>query len=283
MQIQVIDNATRSIESVLSPAIKRANEVKIAVAFVSRRGLATIEPAIQTVLDGGGYAEFLIGLDMQTTEPEALRRLYELSCNTANVNVYCYAALSPAAIYHPKLYLIRSGNDVTSIVGSSNLTEGGLRKNYEVNAVITGDIHSDAISNSYSVYNRLKFHPNGRVPNEDLVLRYFASHQSENTAQRKAARDDSVRKLKANFKETFKALPRPKPMRRDIAGGWIELVYDSLPDGEFINEQVYASEELFRQQYPENQNIRAKIRQQLQMLRDMGFIQHLGDARWRKL
>src|SRR6266487_5566359 len=146
MQVEIIDNTTRSLASILPPTIEQAKEVKIAVAFVSQRGLATIEPAIQTVLDAGGYAEFLVGLDLQTTQPEALRRLYELSREAANVNVYCYAALSPSAIYHPKLYLIRAGDNVTSIVGSSNLTDGGLRKNYEVNALIIGDIHNEVIS-----------------------------------------------------------------------------------------------------------------------------------------
>jgi HKD family nuclease len=283
MQVQIIDNATRSLASVLPPAIEQSNEVKIAVAFVSRKGLAAIEPAIQTVLAAGGYAEFLVGLDMHTTEPEALTRLYELSLEATNVNVYCYAALSPAAIYHPKLYLIRTGQSVTSIVGSSNLTDGGLRKNYEVNALIVGEVGSEVIAGSYEIFNRLKFHPNGRVPDDDLVLKYSAAFEGESTVQRKAARDSSVRKANADFKEKFKALPRPKPTRRDIAGGWLELVYDNLPDGEFDNEQAYANEQLFRQQYPDNQNIRAKIRQQLQLLRDMQLIEHLGAARWRKL
>jgi HKD family nuclease len=256
--------------------------VKIAVAFVSRQGLATIEPAIQTVLKAGGYAEFLVGLDMQTTEPEALRRLYELSCEAANVNVYCYAALAPAVIYHPKLYLIRAGDDATSIVGSSNLTDGGLRRNYEVNAMFTGDLDDEAISGSYGIYRSIKFHPNGRVPDEDMVLKYSAVFEGESAGKRKVARDSSVSKAKAEFKEKFKALPHPKPTRRDLAGGWLELVYDAMPSGEFTNEQAYAFEQLFQQRYPENRNIRAKIRQQLQTLRNMEFIRQLGRGRWQK-
>src|SRR5437867_13137936 len=101
MHIQVIDNATQSMASVLPVAIEQSREVKIAVAFVSRSGLDIIEPAIQSTLEAGGYAEFLVGLDMHTTEPEALIRLYELSQKTANLIVYCYAALSPSVIYHP--------------------------------------------------------------------------------------------------------------------------------------------------------------------------------------
>jgi type II restriction enzyme len=61
------------------------------------------------------------------------------------------------------------------------------------------------------------------------------------------------------------------------------MVYDFLPDGEFTNNEVYAYKSVFKQKYPDNQNIEAKIRQQLQTLRDLGFVEHLGKARWRKL
>ena len=65
--------------------------------------------------------------------------------------------------------------------------------------------------------------------------------------------------------------------------GWLELVYDALPDGEFTNDLVYASESEFRLRYPDNLNIRAKVRQQLQVLRDMRLIEHVATGRWRKL
>ncbi len=35
-------------------------------------------------------------------------------------------------------------------------------------------------------------------------------------------------------------------------------------------------------QHPNNRNVRAKVRQQLQILRDMGLVEHLGPSRWRK-
>jgi type II restriction enzyme len=50
---------------------------------------------------------------------------------------------------------------------------------------------------------------------------------------------------------------------------------------EFSNEDVYAYERELEALHPDNRHIRDKIRQQLQVLRDRGFLVHLGRNRWR--
>jgi type II restriction enzyme len=47
--------------------------------------------------------------------------------------------------------------------------------------------------------------------------------------------------------------------------------------------EVYAHEQRLAEAHPDNKNIRAKIRQQLQVLRDMGFITFLGGGNYRKI
>src|SRR5947209_18343837 len=107
MRAQVIDNVTRQMASELIRQIESCQDSRMAVAFASRRGLTMLEPAIQKALDSGGGVEFLIGLDMRATEPQALDVLLEWSRASSRVATYCYGALAPAAIYHPKLYLFR--------------------------------------------------------------------------------------------------------------------------------------------------------------------------------
>lgn len=53
-------------------------------------------------------------------------------------------------------------------------------------------------------------------------------------------------------------------------------------DNEFTLTQVYSFEDELGALYPENHNIHAKIRQQLQVLRDIGYIIFLGNGRYRK-
>ncbi|MEG1603603.1 MAG: hypothetical protein RR340_08305, partial [Cloacibacillus sp.] len=51
---------------------------------------------------------------------------------------------------------------------------------------------------------------------------------------------------------------------------------------EFTLAQIYDFEEKLSAIHPENNNIRAKIRQQLQILRDRGLIEFAGRGRYRK-
>ncbi len=280
MHAEIVDNVSRDMVSVLLPTIAESSDIRMAVAFASRRGLALIEPSIKATLLAGGYLEFLVGLDMQTTEPNALQFLYDLSCQNSNVALYCFASLSPASIYHPKVYLMRNADAVKSVVGSSNLTEGGLKKNIEANVVLDGHTTDEVISDLYATYSRLKFHPKRVVPDEEFLKLY--AELCMQRQQTKSASDKSSHKTIAAFDEKTKTLRRPIPGRRDLVG-WLELVYDSLPDGEFTNQQAYSYEQEFQRHYPTNLNIRAKIRQQLQMLQKMGLMEHIGTGHWRKL
>ena len=68
--------------------------------------------------------------------------------------------------------------------------------------------------------------------------------------------------------------------------GWLLDVLscvDKIPDNEFSLAQVYSFESELAAKYPNNNNIRAKIRQQLQMLRDRGFVEFSNRGIYRKL
>ena len=128
MQVEIVDNRSRHLVSVLSPAIEPSEDVRMAVAFVSARGLQMIEPSIMVAARAGGYLEFLVGLDMHWTEAEAVRALYELAEGSTNVALYCYASLGRGGMYHPKLYLARLGDAVSCVIGSSNLTGASVNR-----------------------------------------------------------------------------------------------------------------------------------------------------------
>ncbi len=74
---------------------------------------------------------------------------------------------------------------------------------------------------------------------------------------------------------------------RDMDGrGWtldILNCINKIDKTEFNLEDVYAFGEFLKLKRPENNNIRPKIRQQLQILRDKGYIEFLGNGKYRKL
>jgi hypothetical protein len=66
--------------------------------------------------------------------------------------------------------------------------------------------------------------------------------------------------------------------------GWLLDVMkcvESLGEREFTLDEVYAFERHLGDLYPGNQNVRPKIRQQLQFLRDRGFIDFVSRGRYR--
>lgn len=130
MQLSILDNGSKNLLSALLPAIEQSKETRIAVAFMSKGGLSAIDTAIDYCLKKGGYAEFLVGLDLSMTEPEALWKLYEQLKSGANMQFYCYADLGSSGIYHPKLYMMSGSQETLAVIGSSNLTIGGLKQKH---------------------------------------------------------------------------------------------------------------------------------------------------------
>lgn len=282
MNVQTIDNRSRKLLATLSSAIEQSSDTRIAVAFVSHNGLDLLMPAVHTALRNDAEIEFLVGLDRRISEPEALLMLHRLSHDQPKLDLYCYVSRSQAELYHPKVYLTRNEQESTAIVGSSNLTAGGLGRNVEVNVAITGLPHDEAIADMYEAYQRLKFAPQRVTPDADYLQLYKELFAKDKRQHRKARAETATRELEQAFKEKAQSLRGPTRKKKDLVG-WLDLVYDRLPDGEFTNQEAYALEAELQEYYPVNLHIPDKIRQQLQNLRDLGFLEHVARGRWRKV
>lgn len=70
------------------------------------------------------------------------------------------------------------------------------------------------------------------------------------------------------------------------ARGWIMDILNcvnNIPTDTFSLSMIYSFTEYLSEKHPQNNNIQAKIRQQLQILRDLGFIEFLGKGQYRKI
>ncbi len=68
--------------------------------------------------------------------------------------------------------------------------------------------------------------------------------------------------------------------------GWLMDILNcvnTLPDEMFSLDEMYAFESELLAKHPQNSNIKPKIRQQLQFLRDRGFIEFLGSGKYKKI
>ncbi|MDZ7337345.1 MAG: phospholipase D-like domain-containing protein [candidate division KSB1 bacterium] len=281
MKLTLVDNTSTKLLESLRSAIDRAAECRIAVAFISSSGLALLEDVIRRCVAREGIVEFLVGLDLSATEPEALWTIHRHSEMTPNVSLYCFSMPGLRCAYHPKLYITRGEEEALIVIGSSNLTEGGLKGNLELNVLIEADQHEEVVSDTYAAYNRLKFHPRRVRPDSEFLCLYEEMYRQRKQAERAFGRYPKTGDLKRRFAEKARSLSHPVATRRDLYG-WQRLVFERLPNKPFRTSEIYAFEEEFGRHYPMNQNIRAKIRQILQQLRDMRLILHLGRSTWVK-
>lgn len=91
-----------------------------------------------------------------------------------------------------------------------------------------------------------------------------------------------------NKEKTIKLVNIASRLRTDNieSRGWLFDVLNcvnEIPHSEFSLSEIYTYENRLKNLHPDNNNVQAKIRQQLQMLRDAGFIEFLGRGHYRKV
>jgi HKD family nuclease len=113
----------RPLGARLASALVGADRFDAAVAYVKRTGVEIIEAA------GLPRAtRFVFGTGFALTDPSAVDALQALG---AEVRVVIGSEEMSASAFHPKLYLVTRGEDLTVFSGSANLTAGGLQWNVE--------------------------------------------------------------------------------------------------------------------------------------------------------
>lgn len=71
--------------------------------------------------------------------------------------------------------------------------------------------------------------------------------------------------------------------RPELRGWTLDIMgcVDTLGKGDFTLREVYTFEASLKNKHPDNENIRAKIRQQLQFLRDKGYLKFVGAGEYK--
>lgn len=119
------------------------DQLRALCAFVTIGGLQTIAEPLRNFLDRGHRLDWIVGIDDITTQ-EALQYLYDLAEKYRDqVDVRIFSAGSSQYIFHPKVYWLLGENKYTVIVGSANLTVGGLMGNFETSLEIEVPIEAE--------------------------------------------------------------------------------------------------------------------------------------------
>ena len=183
---------------------------------------------------------------------------------------------------HAKTYIFDSQR---AIITSANLTLGGLKNNYECGVLIDDP----------NTATRLKANFSQIFADEEKV--------SVVTEEILSITEDILAKVPKEKRIKFEKTERDlfpaaeyEP-QDDLYDGGVKTIVNTLsgwrldtfnvvskiPANIFKLEQVYAFKQHLQELHPENRNIEAKIRQQLQELRDLGLIEFVDRGIYRKL
>ncbi len=106
---------------------------RAAVAFVKRSGVQHIQNSLAE-FSKKASVKMSVGIDMGGTSLEGLNGLLASVKPPNQIWIYHNANQST---FHPKVYLFKNNKQADVLVGSGNLTEGGLFTNYEASFAIT--------------------------------------------------------------------------------------------------------------------------------------------------
>jgi HKD family nuclease len=135
------DNHLRLIKE----QIEASREVWIAVAFLKQSGLKLLETPVKEAIARGTRFKVICGLDLYITEPEAIRMLQDWF-QGQDENVLRLMPINNRRTFHSKVYCFHKRNgEVTLLVGSANLTCGGIKNNNEASMLV----HSSRQSQIY--------------------------------------------------------------------------------------------------------------------------------------
>ena len=143
---------------------------RAAIAFVKRSGVRHIEASLASFAQDRDV-EIIAGIDHRGTSYEGLQSLLHAVSPSGRVIVFHNPTFRT---FHPKVYLFKSCVAADIVVGSGNLTEGGLFANYEAGIRICLDLRKpgDAaiLDRVEQVLNRWRDQSGGTAYSLDVQL-----------------------------------------------------------------------------------------------------------------
>ncbi|GAA7510279.1 phospholipase D-like domain-containing protein [Helicobacter pylori] len=155
----------------------------------------------------------LLGLDFKTTDSKSIRFLLDLNKTYKKLRFYCYGDKEnnkTNIVFHPKIYMFDNGKEKTSIIGSTNLTKGGLENNFEVNTIFT-EKKPLYYTQLNAIYNSIKYADSLFTPNEEHLQNYNEVFNAIIKNEQKVSKDKSIQEKIKEIEKQEKLLPGTIP------------------------------------------------------------------------
>ncbi|HEY9000396.1 MAG TPA: phospholipase D-like domain-containing protein [Mucilaginibacter sp.] len=252
MKLQILSNLNYPIGNIINQELANSIQVRIAVAFMKYSGLKVIEESLNNCLNKNGKVEIIAGLDFKTTDPQAIKFLLNLKRSNLELSFFCFGDKQENktdVVFHPKVYLFNKPRETTSIIGSTNLTGGGLISNFEVNTVITEE-KPLYFSQLEAIYSSVKFTPSIFEPDEEYLNGYADVYSAFSKNEHKARNDKGVKKAIEEIERKEKELPGTVPTFKSLIIDGIKILtqnseYAQLQDiGDYVLRRIEGNKNL---------------------------------------
>ncbi|MBV7502728.1 phospholipase D-like domain-containing protein [Achromobacter sp. ACM05] len=213
--------------SVIREALgKDLDELLISVAFAKSQGAVVIKAALEK---NKGKCSVFVGIRNDITSYQALEAILE-----TGAKLYAVDTGSRTTIFHPKIYLAKFKKSATAIIGSANLTFGGLHNNIEASSILDLDLSlaedKDFVDQAEIIFNGLvATHPNHviHIKNKSEIKEIFESGRVVDetvVVKQKSSRASKGRGDTTPLMKLFKKVPLPVTKKKAEKGFIDEIV-----------------------------------------------------------
>lgn len=180
------------------------DELNIIVAFAKNSGVLRLKPALEEFRARGSKINVFAGIDLDGTSYEALASLSQL------VDKLYVVHTESGQTFHSKIYNFTKNDSSIVVVGSNNLTAGGLWTNFESFSITRLSLSEESdrlVQNQIDCYmedlvgiQNLSMKINSQKDVDELLAAGYLSKEARSRIRRDSARKQASREGLGNIK-----------------------------------------------------------------------------------
>ncbi len=176
----------KKVLSSVENELLNCDEFKISVAFITLGGITTLLQTLKELEEKNIPGEILTTNYLNFSEPKALEKLHSLS----NIRIKMFDAQEAGEGFHTKGYIFRKEEIYRIIIGSSNMTGGALKCNYEWNTRLVSTVHGEVTKQIIDEFDQLWNSKYARTYDE--FIKEYSERYRIIQHQREIAKQDEI-------------------------------------------------------------------------------------------
>ncbi|MFC7285241.1 DUF3427 domain-containing protein [Phocicoccus pinnipedialis] len=143
----IVNNIDENLLSPILDEMDKCHDFMISVAFVTEGGLATLKAMLLKLKENGVRGRLITSTYLNFNAPKVFKELLKIE----NLDV----RITDIEGFHAKGYVFKNSKYISMFIGSSNLTDTALKKNYEYNVKLTSLENGEVIQHFYQKFEEL--------------------------------------------------------------------------------------------------------------------------------